>query len=85
MDFAELLYKRQHDAQIPKFAEYPKWVKADGKSVLVKSAEEEATILGASESESPGLERVSNLMSDPPAKRRGCPPGGWPKKSIPES
>lgn len=85
MNFAELLYKRQHDAQIPTFAEYPKWVKADGKNVLVNSAEEEASILGASESEPVGSENVSNLLSDPPTKRRGCPPGGWPKKFPSES
>jgi hypothetical protein len=85
MNIAELLYKRQHDAQIPKFAEYPKWVKADGKNVLVNSAEEEASLLGASEPEPDTPRQVSNLLSEPPIKRRGCPPGGWPKKSPSES
>lgn len=27
---------------------------------------------------------VVNVVAEPPKKRRGCPPGGWPKKDKPE-
>lgn len=84
MDFAQLVYKRQHDLQAPKHQDYPKWVG----DKIVNSAEEEAALLGASHSEEaasvPESETVENLLSEP-KKRRGCPPGGWPKKSTPES
>lgn len=78
MNVAELLAQRARDSQVPKFPDYPKWITVDGTKLVVNSAAEEQAVLGASAAHDEPSS--ANLLSDPP-KRRGCPPGGWPKKT----